>query len=462
MGNLASLLKQKRYLVVGSDEKMYEPMKGTLSSLKIKVFAPYREKNIKKFKPDVVVVGNAISRGNPELEYVLSNNIPYKSVSDVLLEEFIEGKKAIVIAGTHGKTTTSALVAWILECAGLDPTMFVGGFTKNFSSGAKLGKGKYVVLEGDEYGSCFSDPNPKFLNYRPFIGILNNIELDHIDIYKDLDALCRAFRSFLKLIPKNGLLVVNQEDKEARILVGSSAKTIWKKNSAPQIASFGINRGMFHTKNLKTGADGMSWSAYKREQKITKVKTSLSGTYNVSNIMAAVAVARFLNIPGKTISEAISSFQGVKRRSEIISEKNDITIIDDYAHHPTAVSETLKGLRLKYPGQKIFALFEPGSPTSRGRLHERQYTKALSRADVAYIFKPFNAHLCSTKDLFRGKEVVSALRKSGTEAQYFEKMEILYKRLEKNVRVNNIVILMSCRDFDGLRKKLAKGLIPHQ
>src|SRR3989338_10152254 len=238
MAALAGLLKQKGYEVAGSDsDEMYEPMKSMLAKYKISTFTPYQAPHIKQYKPDIVIVGNAISRGNPELEFVLSNGHSYRSVSDILKEKFIEGKKPIVITGTHGKTTTAALVAWILEYAGLDPTVFIGGFTRNFEAGFKLGNGDHIVLEGDEYDTCFFDKNPKFLAYRPYIGLVNNIELDHIDIYKDLNHIKDVFRNFIKLVPKNGLLVVNKEEKNAWGIVSreTKEKTLWKNNSAPNI-----------------------------------------------------------------------------------------------------------------------------------------------------------------------------------------------------------------------------------
>ena len=304
MASLAGLLKSKGYDVAGSDQEMYEPMKGMLEKLKIKVFSPYSVFHVKRWKPDMVIIGNAIGRSNPELEHIMSNGQSYRSMSDILLEEFIDpptgGKKSIVITGTHGKTTTTALIAWILECAGLDPTVFVGGVANNFGSTFKLGKNKYIVLEGDEYDTAFFDKSPKFWHYRPFIGVVNNIELDHVDIYKDLEAYKYAFARFINLIPKDGLLVANRYDKNVMELVNKAKAEFHMK-------LFGLKHG----------------------------------DYMAKNILAATAVARFIGVSHETIKKAIASFNGVKRRSEIIGEKNEITVIDDYAHHPTAVRETL-------------------------------------------------------------------------------------------------------------------------
>ena len=432
MANLAGLLKAKGYEVAGSDQEMYEPMKGMLEKLKIKVFAPYSMLHVKRWKPDIVVVGNAIGRGNQELEYVLSIGQLYRSMSDILLDEFITNKKAIVIAGTHGKTTTTALIAWILECAGLDPTVFVGGETVNFGSSFKLGKGKYIIIEGDEYDTAFFDKSPKFWHYRPFIGLVNNIELDHVDIFKDFEAYRYAFSRFINLIPKNGLLVANAEDKNVMKLV-KHAKAKF------HVKTFGLSKGDYTPKN-------------------TKFKTSLSGKHNVSNILGAIAVARFVGVSHETIKKAIASFQGVKRRSEIIGEKNGITVIDDYAHHPTAVRETLASLRVKFHGRRLFLMFEPGSASSKRRVFEKQYIKAFQHAEIVYIYKPYKTGLLKSDEVFHGKQIVSRLKKQGMPSRYFENIDKLLFHVKQDIRSGDVIVIMSCRGFDGLRERIMEVL----
>lgn len=428
MASLAGLLKKKGYEVVGSDQEIYEPMKSALEKLKIKVFSPYSASHIKRYEPDIVVVGNAIGRGNPELEYALSDgHIIYRSMCDILLSEFIDGhttlklrrtsKKAIVISGTHGKTTTTALIAWILEYAGLDPTVFVGGFTKNFNGTFKLGKGKYIVIEGDEYDTAFFDKSPKFWHYHPFIGVVNNIELDHVDIYPHLEAYKYAFARFINLIPQNGLLVANRYDKNVTELV--------------QHARAKFNLKLFGRKK----ADCMA-----------------------QNRLAATTVAKFIGISFETIKKAIASFTGVKRRSEIIGEKNGITVIDDYAHHPTAVRETLLMLRKKFRGRRLFCMFEPGSASSKRRIFEKQYREAFKKADIVYLYKPYKASSLKPDKVFHGKQIVSALRKSGFLAQSFDDLNNLLLHMKRDVRRNDVIVIMSCRGFDGLREKILKVL----
>ena len=464
MAALAGLLKQKGYEVAGSDsDEMYEPMKSMLAKAKIKVFVPYRALHVKRYKPNIVIVGNAISRGNPELEYVLSNGQIYRSVSDILKEEFIDppagqvgGKKSIVIAGTHGKTTVAALVAWILEYSGFNPTVFIGGFTRNFEAGFKLGNGDYIVLEGDEYDTCFFDKNPKFLAYRPFIGLVNNIELDHIDIYRDLDHLKSAFQNFIKLIPKNGLLIVNREDKNTWDIVSheTKQKVLWKNKSAPRIRTFGINHGNYTAYNVHQSGDFMMFQVKLQDKILLNVKTALAGKHNVRNILAAIAISHFIGIKKLKIAKAIEQFEGIKRRSEIILAKNGITVIDDYAHHPTAVLETILSLRQKFPMKRIIVLFEPGSASSKRRIFENEYFESFKLADIIYIYKPFHVEHMKNTEVFRGKNIVSALNKAGIRSNYFSNVDKLLFHVKDVIKTNDLVVVMSCRGFDGLREKL--------
>lgn len=486
MGNLAVLLKQKGYEVAGSDQEVYEPMNGLLQKEKIKIFTPYRAINIKKWKPDIVVVGNVISRGNLELEFVMDNGHSYRSVSDMLMEEFIEGKKPIVITGTHGKTTTAALVAWILECAGFDPTVFVGGFTGNFSGGAKLGRGQFIVLEGDEYDTSFFDKNPKFLHYRTYIGLLNNIELDHVDIYQNIAALKIAFRNFIKLIPKSGFLVINAENKNVRDIVRNAASSgLWKNNSTPSIITFGIKTGDYHASNVSRETRQMAFDVFHEKHPIIRVKTTLSGKHNISNILGAVAIAKSIGVSHETIHKAISSFLGVKRRMEVLGEKNGVIVIDDYAHHPTAVSATIMATREKFHSpvgryrsqqrramptakqfgrqasvkqQRIIAIFEPGSASSRRNIFEKEYVDSLNKADIALIYKPFKAGQIKRGESFKGKHVSREINRLGGNSLFFDNLEKLMFHVKTIAQPGDILLIMSCRGFDGLREKIMEIL----
>ncbi|OGF62429.1 hypothetical protein A2662_01540 [Candidatus Giovannonibacteria bacterium RIFCSPHIGHO2_01_FULL_45_33] len=474
MASLAGLLKKKGHEVVGSDQDVYPPMSDMLKSLKIPVFKPYNVFHMKRHKPDIVVIGNAIGRGNPELEYVISNGLPYRSMSDILREEFIawpskpwrsrQQRKAIVIAGTHGKTTTTAIVAWILETAGFDPSIFVGGFMRNINSTFKLGKGKYVVLEGDEYDTAFFDKGPKFWHYRPFIGLVNNIELDHIDIYKDLDAIKFAFGRFINLIPQNGLLVVSRENQNAYTLSQKMAKS--------PIATYGVKSGDYKAKNIKFTDGYISFDVHynghlpdSKAGVLSDIRTKLIGKYNISNILGAIAIVKFLKIPDVKIKNAIATFEGVKRRQEIIGEKNGITVIDDYAHHPTAVRLTLDAVRQRFPAyakasadkhkkRRIVCIFEPGSASSKRRVFEKQYIESFKHADLVYLYKPFNAQSLQKRETFNGKYVSQMLHKNGVLASNFENIDKMLFHMKQHVKPRDVICIMSCRGFDGLYKQI--------
>lgn len=471
MASLAGLLKKKGYEVAGSDQDIYPPMSEMLKKLKIPVFKPYKAFHVKRYKPDIVVVGNAIGRGNPELEQVISNGQTYRSMSDILREEFIEldspklrrPQKSIVIAGTHGKTTTTALVSWILEYAELDPTVFVGGVIKNFppkasafrrasqtakllagNSSFKLGTGKYIVIEGDEYDTAFFDKGPKFWHYRPFVGLVNNIELDHVDIYKDLDAIKFAFGRFINLIPKNGLLVVSRENKNAYDLALKWAKS--------PVVSFGLKQGDYTAKNIEYGDGYISFDVHYNGHLLSDIRTKLIGKYNISNILGAIAIARFLKIPISKIKTAIETFEGVKRRQEIIGEKNGVVVIDDYAHHPTAVRETLDAVRERFHMKRIVCVFEPGSASSKRRIFEKQYIESFKHADIVYLYKPFKAQTLHKDEMFNGKYVSRIVRKNGVPAQNFQNINKLLFHLKQTVKPGDVIVIMSCRGFDNLYK----------
>ncbi len=450
MASLAGLLKKMGHEVAGSDKEMYPPMSDMLKDLKIKVFSPYSEFHVKRYAPDVVIVGNAIGRGNPELEYVLSNGQTYRSLPEILKKEFIEGKKSIVIAGTHGKTTTTALVAWILESAGLDPTVFVGGFTGNFNSSFKLGKGKHIVIEGDEYDTAFFDKGPKFWHYRPYIGLVNNIELDHVDIYRDLDAVKFSFSRFINLIPKNGLLVVNREDKNSYGLVLG-------KNKSP-ISTFGLKSGDFTAKDIEFSKTGTKFKIFNKGKFISYISTGLGGEHNISNILGAFAIASFLKISNSKIVRAIETFKSVKRRCEIIGEKNDKIVINDYAHHPTAVVKTLDSIRLMFPMKRLFVVFEPGSASSKRKIFENEYARAFKCADLAYIYKPFHVEQMSKNEVFSGLSVSRNINKSGTMAKNFDDLDKMMFHMKQDSRPGDVIVIMSCRGFDGLPKRILEIL----
>ena len=444
MGTLAGMLKAKGHIVAGSDkEGIYPPMSDILKKQKIKVFSPYNEFHLKHFKPDIVVIGNTIKRGNPELEYVISNGLIYRSLPDVIKEEIIEqGKLPIVVTGTHGKTTTTALIGWLLEYAGVNPTVFCGGFMRNFDSSFKLRNGKYVVIEGDEYTTSFFDKNPKFLHYRPHIGIINNIDHDHLDVYETLDKLKLAFTRFANLIPNSGLLVVNNDNRNIKDV--SHETTINKK-------TFSLKQGDLVAKNISFNQDGTRFNVFHMKQDLGVFHMKLIGEFNVYNALAGISVALHIKIPIVKIKGALATFDGVSRRAEILGEKNGKLIINDFAHHPTAVSETLKGLRTMFHaklsssgGGRLIALFEPASSSAKMKIMEKPIINALKIADLAFIYKPdINLNTKSfTKAKLGSKIIVS------------RNIEKLLFHLKHVAQPMDVIVMMTSRGFDGLKDKI--------
>lgn len=438
MGTLAGMLKSKGHIVAGSDkEEIYPPMSDILKNLKIRVFSPYEKLHVKTFRPDIVVIGNTIKRGNPELEYIISNGLVYRSLPDVLKEEIIEnGKLPIVITGTHGKTTTTSLVAWILEYAGLNPTVFVGGFMRNINSSFKLGKGKYVVIEGDEYTTSFFDKNPKFLHYRPHIGIINNIDHDHLDVYKSIGETKLAFSKFANLIPNSGILIVNEDNENIK---GVSSETPINKKS------FGLKHGDLVAKDISFNQDGTKFNVFHMKHDLGKFHMKLIGEFNVSNALAAISVALHLKIPINKIRGAIASFEGVSRRAELLGEKNGKIVINDFAHHPTAISETLNGLRKMFIGKRLIALFEAASSSSKMEIMKQPIINALQIADMAFIYAPMGSKSFTKANM-------------GLNISVSRNIEKLMFHLKHESSYGDVIVMMSSRGFDGLKDKIWRVL----
>src|SRR5438876_1474444 len=382
MASLAGMLKQRKFHVTGSDAAAYPPMSDFLGSLGIPVSQPFTEKNLTP-RPDLVVVGNAISRGNIELEHILDERIPFCSLPGILHDEFLCGKEVLVVAGTHGKTTTTSMLAWIFHSAGLQPSFLVGGIAENFGSSFQLGQGKHFILEGDEYDTAFFDKGPKFLHYFPDSVILTSVEFDHADIYKDLDAVETAFKRLVNLVPRRGRIIAfDSGESLARSLerafcpvdrYGASASATWRVT------------------DLRLEPTRTTWSVLRNGEAWTNFEFALAGEYNVWNATAAAALAAGYGISKQEIAAALKTFKSVKRRLEVKAQVNGVTIIDDFAHHPTAIAETLKALRTRYPKSRLWAICEPRSNTLRRKVFENELAESLAIADeviITSIFKP--------------------------------------------------------------------------
>ncbi|HET9695829.1 MAG TPA: UDP-N-acetylmuramate:L-alanyl-gamma-D-glutamyl-meso-diaminopimelate ligase, partial [Terriglobales bacterium] len=382
MASLAGMLKQRGFRVTGSDAAAYPPMSDFLASLEIPVAQPFAEKNLEP-RPDLVIVGNAISRGNVELEYVLDKRIPFQSLPQILHDEFLRSSDVIAIAGTHGKTTTTSMVSWIFHVAGLDPSFLIGGIAENFHSSFRVAKGKNFIVEADEYDTAFWDKGPKFLHYFPDSVILTSVEFDHADIYHDLDAVKVAFKRLVNLIPRRGRLVAWDGSPNVDECISKAFCKVERYGFA--------DTSTWRATDINYEASRTTWKVLRDGKPWADFEFSLAGEYNVLNGTAAAAMAAGYGVAVEKIAEALRTFESVKRRLEVRAELNGITIIDDFAHHPTAIAQTLQALRTRYNGRRLWAILEPRSNTLRRNVFQNELVNALSLADqivIAAIFKP--------------------------------------------------------------------------
>jgi UDP-N-acetylmuramate: L-alanyl-gamma-D-glutamyl-meso-diaminopimelate ligase len=372
MASLAGLLSSLGYRVTGSDHNVYPPMSTYLEKIGIPILSGYHEQHLQP-RPDLVVIGNAVSRSNPEASAVLDQGIPYISFPQALGQFLIGCRTSLVVTGTHGKTTTSALAAWVLTRAGLEPGFFIGGVPLNFGSGWHPGSGNYVVLEGDEYDSAFFDKGPKFLHYRPHHAILTSVEFDHADIYRDLDHLKDAFRRFVELIPTSGCLVACHDYLAVKEVVAAArCRLVYYGNE---------DAADWTVKSVEIREGRSLFEPFYRGRSDGFIEVPLIGRHNVQNALAVYAMARELGIDRQKLRDGLATFAGIKRRQEIKGRVRGVLVMDDFAHHPTAVKETLSAVREAYPGRRVWAIFEPRSNTSRRNIFEREFAHTLALAD---------------------------------------------------------------------------------
>lgn len=449
MASLAGLLKQRGFKVTGSDAAAYPPMSEFLASINISVAQPYSEANLKP-RPDMVVVGNAISRGNPEIEHVLDERIPFRSLPDVLYEYFLRLRDPIAVAGTHGKTTTTSMLSWIFQSAGKDPSFLIGGIAENFNSSFALKQGKHFIIEGDEYDTAFFDKGPKFLHYFPQSIVLTSVEFDHADIYADLEAVKMAFKRLVNLVPRRGKIIAydatpNVDECVARAFCPVERYGM-KSDSHWQIT------------NLQFGPERTSWSVLKARGPWADFEFSLAGEYNVLNATAAAAMAAHYGIETQAIAEALRTFKSVKRRLEVKAQVDGITIIDDFAHHPTAIAETLKAIRTRYPDTRLWAIFEPRSNTLRRKIFEKELVKSLALADRVVIASIFKPEAVPENERLTVKAVVSGLNRLRKPAQEFKDADTIVDAVAPELGRGDVVAILSNGGFGGIYEKLPRKL----
>src|SRR5579859_2868635 len=449
MASLAGLLKQRGFKVTGSDAAAYPPMSDFLASINISVAQPYAETNLKP-RPDLVVVGNAISRGNPEIEHVLDERIPFRSLPDVLYEHFLRSRESIVVAGTHGKTTTTSMLSWIFQSAGKDPSFLIGGIAENFSSSFALKQGKHFILEGDEYDTAFFDKGPKFLHYFPQSIILTSVEFDHADIYKDLDAVKTAFKRLVNLVPRKGKIVAYDANANVDECVARAFCPVER---------YGMQSGSFwRIAKLKFEAERTTWTVFRDGTEPVDFEFGLAGEYNVLNATAAAAMAANFGIDPPQIVEALKTFKSVKRRLEIKAQVDGITIIDDFAHHPTAIAATLTALRVRYPSARLWAIFEPRSNTLRRRVLQRQLIESLALADQVVITPIFKPEAVPEDERLTTSSVVNGVKRAGKSARELADADAIVAAVAPELESGDVVAILSNGGFGGIYEKLPRKL----
>ncbi len=494
MGSFAGMLKEAGYEVTGSDQNVYPPMSTQLAAWGIPVKEGYRPENLEP-RPDLVIVGNVITRTNPEAEALVASGIPFMSFPAAFAELFLAGKHPVVIAGTHGKTTTASLVAWLLSVGGLDPSFLVGGVTRNWGSNFRLGGGEPFVVEGDEYDTAFFDKGPKFLHYRPRTAVITSVEFDHADIYRDLEHVKAAFCRFAALVPPapEGTLIVGASFPHAldaadaaapsgagRIPAGArQAETLLEPGGCtapgrrpPALARYAAPAGdacpvdlagrpvplEWRAEDVVFTPAGASFEVVGFGRCLGRVETAMPGRHNVENALAAIAVAHRFGVPFDAIRRGLASFLGVKRRQEVRGEVAGVTVLDDFAHHPTAVRATTEGVRAQYPGRPLWAVFEPRSNTSRRAVHQDEYAAAFDAADEVVIAGVHQAERLPEGERLMADRLAAAIAARGRRARYIPEVDDIVRTLAAEAPAGAVVLVMSNGGFGGIHDKLLAAL----
>jgi len=444
MASVAAALKERGFRVTGSDENVYPPMSTFLKGKGITLKEGYREENIAS-DADVVVIGNAMKRGNPEVEAVLNRKLLYLSLPEVLKNYFLRGRHNLVVTGTHGKTTTTALLTWIMETAGYKPGYLIGGIPTNLGQGARLNDSKYFVIEGDEYDTAFFDKRSKFVHYLPELLIINNIEFDHADIFNNLDEIKLSFRRLVNIVPRNGMVLLNGDDQNcvevAKDCLAQMIEVGFSKNCAQRI------------RDVSCSAEG---SRFKLGDESFEIP--LVGEYNVHNAAMAAMAARFYDVPKAKIDSAFKSFTGIARRQEIRGEARGVKVVDDFGHHPTAIASTLAALRHRFRGNRLWAVFEPRSNTTRRAIFQQQLPDALKLADGVFISQVAKLEQIPEKERLNPERVVAAIVKAGRPAFYERNADAIVDRIVPMLQPNDVVAVFSNGGFDNIHEKLLARL----
>jgi len=444
MASAAAAMLDKGFTVTGSDQNVYEPMASFLAAKKIVVMNGYDERNLAQ-KPDLVVIGNAISRGNPEAEFVLDHKLRYCSLPELLCEFFIRGKRSLVVSGTHGKTTTTALLAWVFEHNGFNPSYLIGGIPNNFSQGARFTDGEWFIIEGDEYDTAFFDKRSKFIHYQPEVAIINNLEFDHADIFENLAAVKKTFSHFIRLVPRNGLLLGNGDDENLAPLLNVTHCPVKK---------FGLGENnSIHAFNLRFGP-----TATEFEIPSFKFHLNLIGELNVRNALAVIGAAKHCGLSNKQIQSAFDTFKGIKRRMEVKGIASGVTVIDDFGHHPTAIRGTLRALRIKYAKEKIWAIFEPRTNTTRRNYFQAELAASFVDADGVIVSQIARLELLAPEERLNPEKLMQDIGATGRPTAYLPDADAIVAHLVRIVQGGDVIVVFSNGGFGGIHGKLLAQL----
>ena len=449
MASLAGILKDLGFKVTGSDQNVYPPMSTQLERLQIPVRLGFRAENLEP-KPDLVIVGNVVSRTNPEAEALLKTDIPYTSLPKALGHFAIAQRQSFVVSGTHGKTTTTSILAWVTDALDLKAGYLIGGIPLNYGVSFRAPLGDTFVIEGDEYDTAFFDKVPKFTHYRPRHVILTSVEFDHADIYRDLDHVKEAFRTLLQSIPEDGTLVYNADDENIHSLL--------KHCRARTQVGYGITKGNYRMDDRAVVEGRNQFTVLKDGVRSADLALKIFGEHNSMNALSVFALADALNWPRAKVLQALADFKGVKRRQELLGEINGVTVIEDFAHHPTAVFLTLSCMRERFPSRRVIAIFEPRSATSRRKVFQDEYREAFALSDVVFLAQPFDQSKIEATDRFSTDQLVAELRDRGVKAAAAPDVDGILAGLKETVKSGDVILIMSNGGFDGIYQKLLEQL----
>jgi len=444
MASLAGLFNDAGCRVTGSDGPLYPPTSTILQSMGVTVYPAYDARNLDPV-PDLIVVGNAVRRGNPEAEHILDLRLPHVSMAAAIEQRFLAGRHAIVVAGTHGKTTTTAMLAWVLHHAGRDPGFLIGGSPQNFETPYRIGSGPAFVIEGDEYDTAFFDKGPKFMHYRPDTALIGTVEFDHADIYRDETEVKRVFRWLTNIVPRRGL-IVRHEDCAATVEVTAAAQA--------RVQGYGLLSGSWRATSIEQGATGVSFRASRDGAPVTDVTLAISGEYNVRNALAVMAAATEQGVPPADIAAGLATFSGVRRRMEVKGEVGGIVVIDDFAHHPTAIAETLRAVRQRYPGRRVWCVLEPRSWSLRRNVFQERLAAAFDDADEIVLAEVFGADQLPPDERLDPARLIGDLSRRGRRARFLPSVDAIVAHVAAEARREDVVAVLSNGGFGGIHAKL--------